>query len=90
MMGKPLQQPLGDLTKEEFNQLIYLFLDGEASEDEIAYLESKCNSCEHSAAFYDSECSFYKMLKTNLNKTAAPRDLIEQIRNGIKSHTPLA
>jgi len=89
-MGKPLQQSLGDITKDEFNQLIYLFLDGEATEDEIAYIESKCDTCENSAQFYDSECSFYKMIKSNLGRSEAPLGLIDQIRKGIHTNTSIS
>ena len=89
-MGKPLQQPIGDVTREEFNQLIYLFLDGEATQEEIAYIESKCDSCESSAKFYDTECSFYKMIKSNLGRSIAPSDLIEQIRRGINTNSPIS
>lgn len=85
-MGKPLQQPLGDITKEEFNQLIYLFLDGEASEEEVSYIETKCNSCEKSAAIYETECKFYNIIKTKLSRSSAPTDLADQIRSGLASH----
>lgn len=87
-MGKPLQQPLGDISREEFNQLIHLFLDGEATAEEVAYIESKCESCENSAKYYDTECDFYQMVKSKLNRAAAPSELISQIRKTISSNSP--
>ncbi len=83
-MGKRQLHTPGEISKEEFNQIIYSFLDGEASEDEVAYLETKCNSCEQTAALYKSECQFYNMIKTNLIRSHAPHELADVIRECIK------
>lgn len=78
---------MGDVNREEFNQLIYLFLDGEATEEEIEYIEQKCNTCEHSAKFYHDECDFYRMIKKNLERSCAPSELIGQIRAYVRTES---